>query len=253
MNAKGPGKPPDGDLIEDRTAQPESRLRVMLLRLVALFLALGLLSLGFGGILRLTGLPVLPLLLESAELNRNPEIRAMMQAIVRVQADNRHGTGFNIDASGLIITNSHIIENAGNVRISFLPDRFQYQISEFQDFGEIDLAIIPLKSQNLPLLELGSSDDIQVGEEVVLIGNPIGLFRIANRGTIAGFARVAAYNSPILIINSQIHRGNSGSPVINADGLVIGIIYATAVINEGEDPVALAIPVSELIRLLNSG
>lgn len=238
---------PDSEIAE----QPESRWKKLTVRLIALILALALLLIAFAGVLRIIGIPGVSFLIESATLAQNPRIRTMMQAVVRVQADNRYGTGFNIDENGLIVTNSHITADADLVKVSFLPDRVQYQIEEWQDYSGSDLAFIELDSQELPVLELEQSKTTENEEDLILIGNPLGFFRIASRGTLIGYANVQSISTPVLMIRSQVHRGSSGSPVLNRDGKVIGVVFATVASQDSENPLALAIPVSEIIRLLN--
>ena len=192
-------------------------------------------------------MPSLDFILESRELSRDPKISAYMAAVSAVNTGQRRGTGFNIDPSGLFVTNFHIVEDAVLINFRLLSGD-QYQASEWLSFPESDLALIDIKAENLPYLTLAQEQLPQPDAEVIIIGNPLGYFLIVVRATVLGTASVAGLEQPVLVIKGPVFKGHSGSPVINSDGQVIGIIFATAAGSSGNETIAFAIPSAEILR-----
>lgn len=158
------------------------------------------------------------------------------------------GTGFNLAPQGLIVTNRHVIDSATSVEITF-ADGTRYIGQEIETIEGYDLAIIRLDGVGLPFLNLGAESLPEAGQVVTIIGNPYGFQRISARGEILGYAQVN--NEPIFVINANIAPGSSGSPVLDAEGSVVGIIFATHTQNvDGQDQqFALAIPATALSSL----
>jgi len=230
---------------EEVQLQPESRLKKYLVRIVALLLALAFFVLASGGVIRLLGMPSLGFLIESRSLSRDPQILAMIEAVASVEAENRRGTGFNIDPSGLVITCNHIVDGTEVVQVS-LTSGPTLDIREWISVPQADLAIISLGRQDLPALALETNRQPMPGDPVILIGNPLGFFRVVNRAIVQGTAVLEGTDTPVLVIKGPVYKGNSGSPVINADGKVIGVIFATAAKTESAETIAFAIPASEI-------
>jgi len=201
--------------------------------------------------LRLIGRPAPGLLLESRRLARDPRIHDLMQAVVRVEADNRGGTGFNLDADGLVVTNEHITEDALRVAVDFGGnDRFEVDMWDADTAA--DLAVLALGSADLPRLELERESMPMPGEEVLVIGNPLGLFRIVQRSTVLGYVRVAGRSRPVMRLDGPVRKGNSGSPVLNAEGRVVGVVYAATIPTGKEAAEALAIPATDIAAFVDA-
>jgi len=138
------------------------------------------------------------------------------------------GTGFFISSDGYIITNNHIVENAVKVEVTSLQDK-TYQAKVVGNDPETDLALIKVNDGNLPYVELGDSDRTQVGEWVLAIGNPLGLTHTVTAGIVSAKGRIFSGLEPqqpyqdFIQTDAAINRGNSGGPLINLEGRVVGI------------------------------
>ncbi len=152
------------------------------------------------------------------------------------------GTGFIIDKNGLIITNSHVVERADEIKVK-LTDSREFKAAVIGRDPKTDLALIKISSpfEKLPVLLLGDSDNIRVGDWVLAIGNPFGLEHTVTKGIISATGRVIGsgpYDN-FLQIDAPINPGNSGGPLINLHGEVVGI--NTAIVPGGQG-LGFAIP-----------
>ncbi len=139
------------------------------------------------------------------------------------------GSGFVLDKAGHIVTNYHVVEGADEIRVSFS----NRDIVEAQLVGtdpSTDLAVLQVdeSASALTPLRLGDSDKVQVGDPVVAIGNPFGLDRTATAGIVSALQRlITAPNSftidHVIQTDAPINHGNSGGPLLNARGQVIGV------------------------------
>jgi len=138
------------------------------------------------------------------------------------------GTGFFISSDGYIITNNHIVENAIKVEVTSLQDE-TYQAKIVGTDPETDLALLKVDDGNLPYVELGDSDNTKVGEWVMAIGNPLGLTHTVTAGIVSAKGRIFSGLEPqqpyqdFIQTDAAINRGNSGGPLINLQGKVVGI------------------------------
>lgn len=203
-------------------------------------------------------LQAIQFLKKSAELSRNEDIRQYKQAVVVVKADNRKGTGFNIDPRGYIITNHHIVENDKNSIVSFANGE-TYPAEIVVSDPAIDITILKIKKGtnapdlNLPVLEVEPNDNADAGLPIYIIGNPLFFKRIANVGSVMGMSLLQDWELPIMIIDAPVYKGNSGSPVINDKGKVIAVVFATTkiLVNNRKSKVGLAVPVSYLRKYID--
>lgn len=139
------------------------------------------------------------------------------------------GSGFIVTSDGYIVTNEHVVENSNDVVIS-LADNSTYDAQVIWSDASLDLAVLKIKANNLPTVTLGDSDSIVVGETAIAIGNPRGLNyqRSVTAGIISALDRSLAVDSTMVAENliqtdAAINAGNSGGPLCNANGEVIGI------------------------------
>jgi serine protease Do len=152
------------------------------------------------------------------------------------------GTGFIVDKSGLIITNNHVVERADEIKVK-LTDSREFKAAVIGRDPKTDLALIKISSpfEKLPVLVLGDSDKIRVGDWVLAVGNPFGLEHTVTKGIISATGRVIGsgpYDN-FLQTDAPINPGNSGGPLINLHGEVIGI--NTAIVPGGQG-LGFAIP-----------
>jgi serine protease Do len=153
------------------------------------------------------------------------------------------GSGFIFDKDGHIVTNNHVVEGADNIKVILKNGReFDAQVKGRDP--NTDLALIKIKPENnLPVLELGDSDTLKVGEWIVAIGNPFGLEHTVTAGIISAKGRVIGSGpyDDFIQTDASINPGNSGGPLINMDGKVVGI--NTAIIAGGQG-IGFAIPIN---------
>jgi S1-C subfamily serine protease len=140
------------------------------------------------------------------------------------------GSGFIIDGSGIILTNAHVVNDADTVSVTLKDGRiFEGKVQGVDDVS--DLAVVKLKGVQgkLPVIPLGSSKDVQVGDWAIAVGNPIGLDNTVTLGIVSTLHRSSAEvgipNKRLDFIQTDaaINPGNSGGPLLNAKGEVIGI------------------------------
>ena len=154
------------------------------------------------------------------------------------------GSGFVIDASGFIITNNHVIESAEEIHIT-LSDDTKLDAKVVGRDKKTDLALLKVESKKpLPFVTLGDSDTMRVGDWVIAIGNPYGLGGSVTKGIIS--ARQRSINAgpfdDFLQTDAPINRGNSGGPLFNLKGEVIGINTAIFSPSGGSIGIGFAIP-----------
>jgi hypothetical protein len=179
--------------------------------------------------------------------------KAAQGAIVTIitAADDKpiaQGTGFLVRADGVIVTNYHVIET-GNVAIVKFPDDAAFPVDGVLAADKVrDLAIIKIHGKAFPTLALGDSDDIQVGEEVVAIGNPLLLESTVSNGIISGLRTSKKQGGKFLQTTAPLSPGSSGGPLFNMRGEVVGI--NTLYLESGEN-LNFAIPVNDAKLLLS--
>ncbi|MCE2401329.1 trypsin-like peptidase domain-containing protein [Candidatus Poribacteria bacterium] len=160
----------------------------------------------------------------------------------------KFGSGFVI-GEGLIATNHHVIEGATAAAAKLIGEDTVYRISSIRIYNEItDLAIIKVDKLNGTPLQLGDSDTVFVGQEIYVAGNPLGqedLEGTFSDGIISGIRDVNGVR--LLQMTAPVSPGNSGGPVINSDGEVIGISVSTIV--DGQN-LNFAVPVNQLKQLI---
>ena len=154
------------------------------------------------------------------------------------------GSGFIINRDGYIITNNHVVDNADEIKVK-LSDGREFKAKVIGRDSKTDLALIKISSifENLPILALGDSDSIRVGDWVLAVGNPFGLEQTVTQGIISATGRVIGSGpyDDFLQTDAPINPGNSGGPLVNLKGEVIGINSA---IMPGGQGLGFAIPSS---------
>ncbi len=154
------------------------------------------------------------------------------------------GSGFIIDPKGLVVTNNHVIEGADDISV-VLQDDTRLKAEVVGRDAKTDLAILRVKSEkNLPYVKFGNSDKARVGDWVVAIGNPFGLGGTVTAGIISARARNinAGPYDDFIQSDASINKGNSGGPMFNMAGEVIGINTAIYSPSGGSVGIGFAIP-----------
>jgi serine protease Do len=135
------------------------------------------------------------------------------------------GSGFIIDPDGLILTNSHVVDNARRIVVK-LSDEKEYEARLVGQDPKTDIALVSIHAnEKLPVAPLGDSDRLQIGEWVLAIGNPFGLESTVTAGIVSGMGRhigAGPYDN-FIQTDASINPGNSGGPLINLRGEVVGI------------------------------
>jgi serine protease Do len=154
------------------------------------------------------------------------------------------GSGFIIDPSGYVVTNSHVVGDASKVEVT-LQDDAKYPAKIIGRDPKTDIALLKIKADKpLPYVTFGDSSTAQVGDWVMAVGNPFGLGGTVTTGIISARGR-DIHSGPFddfLQIDAPINRGNSGGPTFNLDGQVIGINTAIYSPNGGSVGIGFAVP-----------
>jgi S1-C subfamily serine protease len=160
------------------------------------------------------------------------------------------GSGFVIDKAGYIVTNYHVVQGAQRIRVSFSNNESMSATVVGKD-PSTDVAVLRVKAESRALtpLALGDSDGVQVGDEVVAIGNPFGYERTVTSGIVSAVGRAiqapnSSYIDQAIQTDAAINQGNSGGPLLNAAGHVIGVNTQIATENGGNVGLGFAIPVN---------
>lgn len=139
---------------------------------------------------------------------------------------NGGGSGFIFDSDGLIITNHHVIDEADEIIVR-LSDRREFVAELVGSDAATDVAVLRINADRLPVLEFGDSDALKAGQWVIAIGSPFRFEQSVTAGIISATGRSAASQQqqyvPFIQTDAAINRGNSGGPLIDRDGKVVGI------------------------------
>ncbi len=157
------------------------------------------------------------------------------------------GTGVIIDKSGIVLTNNHVVDGADTVTVHFSDGR-EYKATDIKTDPQSDLAVLRIKADgDLPAAHLGNSDDMEIGDWVIAIGNPFGQEKTVTAGIISGKGREldSSQRTKYLQTDAAINPGNSGGPLVNLDGEVVGINTAIASNSGGYQGIGFAIPINE--------
>lgn len=153
------------------------------------------------------------------------------------------GSGFLIDGEGYIVTNNHVIENASKIHIR-LTDEREFDATLVGTDPQTDIALLKVTASDLPYLKMGDSDAMRVGDDVVAVGNPFGLGGTVTRGIVSAKGRDIKAGPYVDFIQTDaaINHGNSGGPLFNMEGEVIGVNAAIYSPSGGSVGVGFAIP-----------
>jgi serine protease Do len=161
------------------------------------------------------------------------------------------GSGFVIREDGLIVTNRHVIVGARTVRVR-LSDGREFDAKIVGADAVTDIALLSVNAGRLPPLHLGSSGVVSVGDAVIAIGNPFGLGQSVSAGIVSARARTLEDDPYInfLQTDASINRGNSGGPLLTADGTVVGVTSAILSPTGGSVGLGFAIPAETVASIV---
>jgi serine protease Do len=158
------------------------------------------------------------------------------------------GSGFLISADGFVLTNAHVVDGADEVLVT-LTDRREFKAKVLGSDKRSDVAVLKLEAQKLPSLTIGDSNKIRVGEWVIAIGSPFNLDNTVTAGIISAKSRDTGEYLPLIQSDVAVNPGNSGGPLINMRGEVIGINSQIATLSGGYNGISFAVPIDEVIRV----
>jgi Do/DeqQ family serine protease len=163
------------------------------------------------------------------------------------------GSGVIVDATGLVVTNNHVIEGADEVKVS-LADKREFEATLVLKDPRTDLAILRIKDshERFPVLDFADSDAVQVGDVVLAIGNPFGVGQTVTHGIVSALARTQVGISDyqfFIQTDAAINPGNSGGALVDLTGKLVGINTAIFSRSGGSQGIGFAIP-ANMVRVV---
>jgi serine protease Do len=162
------------------------------------------------------------------------------------------GSGFIVSADGIILTNAHVVRDAREVTVK-LTDRREFRAKVLGTDPKTDVAVLKIEAGNLPVVTIGKTSDLKVGEWVLAIGSPFGFENTVTAGVVSAKGRSLPDDSSVPFIQTDvaINPGNSGGPLFNARGEVVGINSQIYSRSGGYQGVSFAIPIDVAGRIKN--
>ncbi len=158
------------------------------------------------------------------------------------------GSGFIISADGYVLSNAHVVDGADEVYVT-LTDKREFKAKVIGADARTDVALLKIEGANLPRLTIGDSDKIRVGEWVIAIGSPFNLENTVTAGIISAKSRDTGDYLPLIQSDVAVNPGNSGGPLINMRGEVIGINSQIATLSGAYNGISFAVPIDEAMRV----
>lgn len=163
------------------------------------------------------------------------------------------GTGFIIDGRSYILTNNHVVRNADQIIVRLMDHR-EFEAKLVGTDPVTDLAVIKVDVPNLPSVELGDSDKLEIGEWVVALGNPFGLESTVTLGIVSAKGRSELGITDVedfIQTDAAINPGNSGGPLVNTRGQVVGVNAAIFSRSGGYQGIGFAIPINLARKIMD--
>jgi len=160
------------------------------------------------------------------------------------------GSGFIVSSDGLILTNAHVVRDAKEVTVK-LSDRREFRAKVLGSDAATDVAVLKVDAKNLPAVSLGNDKQVQVGDYVLAIGAPFGFEQTATQGIVSAMGRSLPGDSyvPFIQTDAAVNPGNSGGPLFDANGRVIGINAQIFSQSGGFQGLAFAIPIDVALHV----
>ncbi len=162
------------------------------------------------------------------------------------------GSGFIVSSEGIILTNAHVVKGATEVTVK-LTDRREYRAKVLGADPKTDVAVLKIEAKNLPVVTLGKVSDLKVGEWVLAIGSPFGFENTVTAGVVSAKGRSLPDDSAVSFIQTDVavNPGNSGGPLFNTRGEVVGINSQIYSRSGGYQGVSFAIPIDLADKIKN--
>ena len=195
--------------------------------------------------------------LSPVDLFKKVESSVVAITVTLAAGGSAQGSGFVYNDQGNIVTNNHVIDGATDITVTFLNgESVKAELVGKDAYADLAVIKVDLRSQALKSISLGNSSSLQIGETVVAIGNPFGLSGSMSLGIVSQLGRSSTEQGfpmiDLIQTDAAVNPGNSGGPLLNMKGEVIGIntmIFSNAGGNEG---VGLAIPSNTISRVVDS-
>jgi serine protease Do len=160
------------------------------------------------------------------------------------------GSGFIVSPNGVILTNAHVVKDANEVTVK-LTDRREYRAKVLGSDPKTDVAVLKIEANNLPVVTIGNTKDLRVGEWVLAIGSPFGFENTVTAGVVSAKGRSLPDDSAVPFIQTDVavNPGNSGGPLFNSRGEVIGMNSQIYSQSGGYQGVSFAIPIDVAARV----
>ena len=160
------------------------------------------------------------------------------------------GSGFIVSTNGIIITNAHVVKNAKSVVVK-LTDRREYHAKVLGSDPQTDVAVIKIDATDLPTVKIGHVSSLQVGDWVLAIGSPYGLESTATAGIVSALGRSLPDDTSVPFIQTDVpvNPGNSGGPLFNAKGEVVGINSQIYTKTGGYQGLSFSIPIDVAMKV----
>lgn len=158
------------------------------------------------------------------------------------------GSGFIVSTDGYVLTNAHVIDGASEVYVK-LTDKREFKAKIIGSDKRTDIAVLKIEASKLPKINIGDSDKIRAGEWVIAIGSPFDLDNTVTAGIVSAKARDTGDYLPLIQTDVAVNPGNSGGPLINMRGEVIGINSQIYSRSGGYMGISFAIPIDEAMRV----
>ena len=216
------------------------------------------LQLSFAPIVKRVAPAVVNVYAEHVVENNNPFLadpffRQFFGVVPRQQVERSLGSGVVVDPSGLIVTNYHVIEGASEVKVA-LSDKREFAADIVLKDQRSDLAVLRIKGakERFPTLQFANSDDLQVGDVVLAIGDPFGVGQTVTHGIVSAVARTDVGISDyqfFIQTDAAINPGNSGGPLVDMNGRMVGLNSAIYSRSGGSQGIGFAIP-ANMVRVV---
>ena len=191
-----------------------------------------------------TVLQQVPLTIEDLLLGRQRAQKAKSTSL---------GSGVIVSKEGHIISNHHVIAGMTEIRAQ-LPDGRNVAARLIGSDPATDIAVLKIEEKNIEALPLGDSDDLRVGQQVFAIGNPYGLDETVTRGVVSAKGRRTANDSGVEVLqhDAAVNPGNSGGPLVNIRGQIVGINSSIYTRTGGFQGISFAIPANTVRRVMDA-